>query len=244
MIKLGDILLNGEPLKKYFDKQTGIEVSELCKSEVSTIKRIIKPRIKEKFNPSYDESPSCCKQWNKKEIIRRNIMEKELPEENSPLEVLIGCMQELKEFTVKQLLIALKVKNNKWVRSNLVYQLNKINKYLTGEFENFPSLISRKQVDGKHEFIYETTDEFNSIPKQNLCAMIEEIKNASKDKIVKVSKKPQVKEKEQSTDNFQELHAEECICKSETNLVELVKVLKPGSIIMQDPNGAVTIIVR
>jgi hypothetical protein len=249
---LGDLLKDGKPLKEYIEEQTGIEATKEFTSDVKKLNGLVKGKIKERFTPKYNTEPSNFKKWNKKEISRRNVMSiNNLPEENSPLENMIGCMQELKEFTVRQLLAALKSKDEKWLRSKVVYELKKVNQYLSDEFENFPALISKKSVVGKHEFIYKTTDEFNSTPKQYLCELIATIKTALKVQDIdeQQSKVPvipiQEDIKKETTQNEptiikgQLLEAEPV----EANLIELVRELRPGSVIKKYPDGTLTIVV-
>ena len=238
--KLGDIItVNNEPLEKYMKKQTGIEAVRQYSNEVSSINKLVKGKIKEKIQLKYDESPSECNHWGQKEIIRRNIMEKKIAESNTQMESVIECIQKLEgEFStqdiINSLLINYKIDWPKTKISNIMYIIHNA---LSGEFENVPNLISKKSKTGQRGNLYIATEEFKNIPKQNLYALIKEIRKNKKDSNYKPEQKTEivVPQPNQSTT--------ELITTPEINLVELVKQLRPRSIVMQDADGALTIIV-
>ena len=236
--KLGDIIVNGEPLKKYIKKQTRIEANNQYSSDISSINRLVKGRIKEKIIIEYDKTPSKINHWTEKEILWRNIMEKTIDESNTQIEMIIGCIQKLEgEFSTQDIVNLLYVDYNiEWPKSKISSIMYIIYNTLNQDSENIPNLISKKSKTGKRGNLYSVTEEFKKIPKQNLYEIIKETLNKNKKK---KGEKNNIKEQKIEITNPQT----KSTITYETNLVDLVQQLRPRSIVIQDADGAITIVV-
>jgi hypothetical protein len=244
---LGDLLKDGKPLKEYIEKQTGIEASNEFTKDVRKLNGLVKGKIKERFTPKYNVEPSPCKQWTQDEIYRRNITDMELPEKNTKEERMVEFIQLMDDFTIRTL--AQKVSEETedfWTIGSTTSFISNLFNAVGGLTSESPTLITKKKLRKGLGSQYTITEEFKTFPKQNICKMMADYrKHKKKVRIEKYRNEKKKLEADQETQvqkqeiKGQLLEAEPV----ETNLVELVKELRPGSVIKQHPDGTLTIVV-
>lgn len=246
------ISFEGKPLNEYFKDEVEKQASIIYSEEIKRLNDLVKhrPKLKAKSEHKYNEAPSKCRKWTKEEIIRRNFMEEKnysnLPAKGTKIEKTIVAMQYMEEnsFTPAAIYDFLSKKYDEKIHLKDVYsRVSFIYKAIGDNSDNYCPLIHRERLDGR--YFYTTSEEFRQLPAQVICKIINDFyKQIYKSKKrVKNSKsnygKKEVQNKEVEEINFSpELYSTENL-----NLIEIVQELRPRSIIMQDPDGALTIIV-
>jgi hypothetical protein len=245
---LGDLLLkDGKPLKEYLDEETGKEASKEFTLDVKKLNGLVKPRIKQKYTPQYNEEPSKVRNWNTKDIIRRNVTNmKTIKKRNGDREKVIEFIQNMDfpSFTVIELTERMSEEGKKWRKENVSSLMSTIFSAIGGESYDSPTLIMKEDLGKKKGNRYIVTQEFKKIDKYVLSQMVVDYtKIVPKDKKKRRMKKLKVPNQEiqvQKQEIKGQLLEAEPI---ETNLVELVKELRPGSVIKMTPDGSLTIVV-
>ena len=147
-------------------------------------------------------------------------------------------------FTVIELTERMSEEGKKWRKENVSSLMSTIFSAIGGESYDSPTLIMKEDLGKKKGNRYIVTQEFKKIDKYVLSQMVVDYtKIVPKDKKKRRMKKLKVPNQEIQVQKQeikgQLLEAEPV----ETNLVELVKELRPGSVIKQHPDGTLTIVV-